>query len=151
MNWAFSTGASRVVTHRTTGPARRSLTSPSGREGVRLSVIWPKTLVNDDLIVYIQVNWHFNVVMQTVTIYVSLQSCRCWGHYSNDSTHVNLYTHQFAKKAWRTDSVVTIVVSWYFRCTVALCQFNALVCNMPTCQHANISRGPNNTRTGIVE
>ena len=36
---AFSTWASHVVTHRTTSQARLSLTSPSGREGVRLSVI----------------------------------------------------------------------------------------------------------------
>ncbi len=42
---AFSTRASHVVTHRTTDLARPSLTSPSGREGVRLSVIWPKTRV----------------------------------------------------------------------------------------------------------
>ena len=42
---AFSTRASHVVTHRTTSRARTSLTSPSGREGVLLSLIWPKTSV----------------------------------------------------------------------------------------------------------
>ncbi len=36
---AFSTRASHVVTHRTTSRARTSLTSPSGREGVLLSLI----------------------------------------------------------------------------------------------------------------
>ena len=41
----ISTRASHVVTHRTTSRARTSLTSPSGREGVLLSLIWPKTWV----------------------------------------------------------------------------------------------------------